>query len=275
MDLVIEIRAERVSCKQDGKEALSAPLVPFLGALVEQAEGKYLSEAIPEGVRFIRGRGEATVLALEEPPAVRTVRWLSERSPAPYGTRALYQTARLAFPFVVLVVAFRAGALTGYQRCFYRVAPLEKVTDTLLLPNLLNVASGHGQPCWLCLASLTENLACLPWSEKVRVLWNHVFGAAFNRSAEVHEGSSYWGAMRSIDPRHTSLAAWEEASRKDPYFMLGVRWRPLGQTIGEVMDGMLAAVAPSSPLPQTAAGLVPILGQLAAARSRAPAGGRK
>ncbi len=150
---------------------------------------------------------------------------------------------RLAFPFVVLVIAFRGGAITGFQQCFYRCEPLRRLDDELLLPNLYNVAKAYEQLCWLCLANLRKNLAPLDWAEKLRVIWTHTFNAGFNASSERHEGMSYWGAMRKVDPRVASLAAWEEATRKDPLFPLSVQWRPSGRTVGQVMEEMLNRVA--------------------------------
>ena len=135
------------------------------------------------------------MLALEEKPTVRTVRWLADDSPEPYGKSARYKTARLAFPFVVLVVAFRGGALTGQSQCFYRVGPLADPSDELLLPNLFNVAKAYNQDCWVCLLNMEESLKALSWSGKVHAIWNHIFGASFNKSSEEHEGMSYWSTL--------------------------------------------------------------------------------
>ena len=73
MDVRVEIVAEEVTCRQDGQVAFSAPLKDFLEAVVARSEHQTFPEAIPEGVRFIRRRGDVTVLVLEERPALRTV----------------------------------------------------------------------------------------------------------------------------------------------------------------------------------------------------------
>jgi len=257
MALCIEIVGEQVHCKQDGKELLSASLADFLPMVAVRSDVLVLPDAIPEGVRFIRRRGEAVVLVIEEKPQVRTVRWLSEDSPSPYGRKAMYRTARLAFPFIVIIVALRGGALTGYQQCFYRTAPLQRLDDPLFLPNLYNVAKGYGQLCWLCLANLSKNLSPLSWEEKVKEIRQHLWATGFNQSSEIHEGNSYWQTMRRIDRRLSSLPAWEEASKKDPFFPLTVCWQPAGKTVGEVTDEMLSAVAPR--LPMSAEGLSQLL----------------
>jgi hypothetical protein len=85
MELCIEVVGNRVSVKQYGKEMLSAPLSDFLATLVEHRDHCCLPEAIPEGVRFIYRRADTIVLVIEEKPQVRTVRWLSDNSPVPFG----------------------------------------------------------------------------------------------------------------------------------------------------------------------------------------------
>jgi hypothetical protein len=247
MDIRIEIVGNRVIYKQDGKEAATVPVADFLTCVAEQSDSYLLPEAIPEGVSFIRRCGDAVVLVIEEKPQMRTVRWLTDDSPAPYGPKAIYRTARLAFPFVVIVVALRNGSLTGYQQCFYRTAPLQHLSDPLCYPNLYNVANGYGQACWLCLANMKKDLSTLAWEEKVREIRRHVWGAGFNQSSEVHEGMSYWQTMRRIDSRVSSLTAWEKESKKDPFFPLSVKWQPLGKTVGDVIEETLRGVARATP----------------------------
>lgn len=82
-----------------------------------------------------------------------------------------------------------------------------------------------------------------------------MWGATFNRSADLRAGqSSYWTVMRGLDPRVATVEAWEAATRQDPFFPLDVAWRPDGRSVGQVMAGMLDAVAPPE-LPPTADGL--------------------
>jgi hypothetical protein len=254
MDLQIVIAGDRVVYRQDGANAVTTPLTDFVAGLSERADASALPDAIPEGVRFIRRRGDVVVLVLEEKPQVRTVRWLVDGSSVPFGAGAVYRQARLAFPFVVAVIAFRRGALTGYQQCFYRTAALGQASDELLCPNLLNVAEAYGQKCWLCLAQLQTDLMSLSWSEKVREIRRHLWGAGFNRSAEMHEGMSYWTSTRVSDPRVVTIDAWERASLDDPFFPLTVGWKTSGKTVGETMEMMIRALAgpPLTTVPQLA-----------------------
>jgi hypothetical protein len=184
----------------------------------------------------------------------------------------VYRTVRLAFPFVVTVLAFRDGGLTGFQQCFYRTAPLSQLSDPLLLPNMFNVANGHGQQCWLCLANLRVDLRALSWNNKLQEIRQHLWYAGFNKSSEVHEGNSYWSTMRKVDRRYETVETWEQASLENRYFPLDVHWTPSGQTIGGVIDQMIANVS-APPVTSVAhlAHLISLLARRAASRSSRPA----
>jgi hypothetical protein len=183
---------------------------------------------------------------MEIPHQIRTVRWLADTSRADYGPAAQYQQVRLAFPYIVVIVTFWNGALTGQQQLFYRAAPVRSEDDPLCFPNLYNVADGYGQVCWLCLQKL-GTLESVPWDAKLHCIVEHLW-SAFNRSSEVHEGHSYWGKMRHLDRRLRSIAAWEKASGTDPAFVLSVRWKPAGLTIRQVMDRQLEASTRTRPI---------------------------
>jgi hypothetical protein len=243
MRVRLEIDGDTLLCRTGAGLVVGAPLRDVLAAAARRADAEALPDAIPDGVRFIRRRGHVEVVVLEEPPAVRTVRWLRDDSPAPFGPRATYRTARLAFPYVVMVLGFSGGSLTERGQCFYRVAPLRHQTDPLLLPNLRNVAHAHGQLAWVCLRKIGAELTGLPWVDKVRLIRAHFWQAGFNGSCPV----SYWQAMRDVDARVDSIAAWEEASERDRFFPLSVAWRAAGVTVGGVIDETLHALGPPGP----------------------------
>ena len=128
--------------------------------------------------------------------------------------------------------------MTGLQQLYYRREPLD-AGEELLLPNLYNVAHGYGQRCWVCLANLAD-LSPLPWADKVGAVVDHVFTASFNRSSEAHEGNSYFGTTRGLDPRLASLEAWQDATRRNPRFSLDVPWRSAETTVSAELTAMLA-----------------------------------
>jgi hypothetical protein len=234
MRVRIEITDDRVECKTNGRLSHATSVADFLDAAAGRIDFSALPEAIPAGTRFIQRRGDRVVLAVEEPPGVRTVRWVTTDSLIRMGPEASYRTARLSFPFLVLVAALDRGALSRYLQCFYRCAPLRTLEDSLLYPNILNVRAKDGLPCWLCL-KLPNDLSRLSWEEKVGTIRSHLWGQAFNDSA----GTVYWETMREIDPRVATVDVWEQATAEDPFFTLTVPWRAVGRTVATVMGDML------------------------------------
>jgi hypothetical protein len=248
VEIKIVLSGNRAVCVQDGQEALSTSLAEFVDRLAGRSDGVALSDIIPEGVRYARRRGDATVVVFEDRPQARTVRWLADESPVPFGPGAVYRTVRLAFPFVVIIVVFNQGCLTGVQQCFYRTAPIGWLDDALFFPNLYNCAQtpagrGHSMESWLCLANLKAEMSSLTWEQRSRLIHDHVWGGSFNRSSEVHEGNSHWQAPKP-DPRVATLQRWAEESGKDPYFPLTVAWRPYGRNLGATVESMLSMIAP-------------------------------
>ena len=245
----IEITDDRVVCKANGRVSLATSVSDLLAAVAGRVEFSAFPEAIPEGTRFIRRRADTVVLAIEEPPGVRTVRWVTADSRIRLGPDASYRTARLSFPFVVVFATFYQGGLTHYLQCFYRCSALRSPDDPLLYPNILNVRAKFGLPCWLCL-KLPGNLFRLSWDDKVRTIRSHLWGEAFNESA----GTVYWDTMGALDPRLATVEAWEQATTADPFFALNVSWRPVGTTVGAGMSEMLS-VAKHAGIPGCAADL--------------------
>jgi hypothetical protein len=196
---------------------------------------------LPRNVRFWAERGDATAVAVEIEPHRRTVRWLADDSAAPFGRKARYASYTIAFPFVILLLVFRSGALSGYQQLYYRTRPLDQ-DETLLLPNLYNVAQGYSQRCWVCLQYVRRRVPELDWRGKIDAIVDHVFTAAFNRSSEINEGNSYWTSLRGIDPRVETVEAWQEATKQRPLFPLEVAWPEAGTTMTAELMGMLDQV---------------------------------
>lgn len=249
---------------QGRSKTVEVPLADLLRQLAQSWDWTPSCGILPRYTRRWHQRNDLVGVAIEVPRHARTVRWLAENSREPYGPGAKYRELFLAFPYVILLIVFRRGSLTGYQQLYYRTAPLEEGED-LLLPNLLNVAKGYRQTAWVCLQHLSASALRAPsWPVKIDRIVDHVFTAAFNRSSEVHEGNSYWGLMRNIDPRLETLEAWQEASRKNRLFVLDVPWRPAKTTVSAELEWMLNQVGGGNPV-RTATDLV---GLISGARGR-------
>lgn len=240
----LRLVGERAVVEQGGRRLAQAPVARFVEHLV-RAAGLPGPGVLPRGTRMVLERRDAVALAVELAPGARTVRWLADDSRVPFGRGALYQERFLSFPWLVLLVVLRGGELTGLQQLYYRRESLDQ-GEELCLPNLYNVAEGYGLRCWLCLQQ-AHPVAELPFARKLEGVAQHVFGAAFNRSAERHEGNSYWSRL-PCDPRVASLDAWERATRQNPLFALEVSWTRAGTTLGVELAAMLdRVVAPLAP----------------------------
>ena len=207
-------------------------------------------ETRPKGVRKWVRRRDATAVALELPPHTRTVRWLSDSSKAPFGRKATYESYFVSFPWVVVLLILRGGALTGEQQLYYRLDSLD-AGDELLLPNLYNVARGYRQNCWLCLQHVGD-LSNLSWHEKLERVVTHTFSGSFNRSAEEHEGNSYWSSHEPVDERVATMEAWQKHSRENRRVALDVAWRPAETTATAELSAMLDRVVRPSRLESSA-----------------------
>ena len=237
----IRIVGEKVVVRVGRRKLVDASLEQLVRAIDQAGPGDGNRFGIrPRGVRMWVERRDAVAVALEIAPHARTVRWLADGSKAPYGRAARYEQYFVAFPFVIVLLVFRGGALTGQQQLYYRADSLDS-GDELMLPNLYNVAKGYGQQCWLCLQNVAD-LRSLPWHEKLARIVDHTFSAGFNQSAEEHEGNSYWSAHKAVDERLSSMEKWQQATRDNRRFALDVAWRPAGTSAGAELSKMLDQV---------------------------------
>jgi len=256
----IRIAGKEVRVQQGRRKLADLQIEQMIDAIYGASERARSFEIRPCSARIWEERGNAVAAAFELPPHARTVRWLADDSKVPFGPRAKYRNYYVSLPYVVLLLVFRQGSLTGQQQLYYRTKPLDE-DEELQLPNLYNVAEGYGQRCWVCLQEL-DDICGLSWPRKISRIVDHVFSAAFNRSSEEHEGNSYWTRHQSVDPRVASMKAWEEASREDRRVSLAVPWEPAGTTASAELRQMLDKIVPPRQISNSA--------ELAALISRRP-----
>jgi hypothetical protein len=250
---VIELADDCAVWRQNGREMGRTRVDALLDRVADVGRGPQAWRLTPPHVRLMveRGGGRIAGVVVEMPPGPRLVKWIAERSTDDYGPDASYITRELSFPWVVLVLVFGGDELTGFQQAFFRNAPLGSVDDELFFTCLLNCANAPGyggQESWVCLANLTRKLERMTWPDRIRTVTEHFWHAAFNRSSEIHEGNSHWGTAGEIDPRLSSALAREAATREDPYFTLGLPWRPAPRRLGATLAAMLDHVAPWKPV---------------------------
>lgn len=262
----IRISGDQVAVHQGSKKLIAASL-PEVIETIEGAGAVHEEFAVrPRGARIVQARRDAVAMGLEILPHTRRVRWLADDSELPYGRGAKYADYFVSFPFIVLLLVFRRGSLTGQQQLYYRTESLDRGED-LLLPNLYNVAKGYHQRCWVCLQHVPD-VGKLAWDVKIASIVDHTFSAAFNRSSEEHEGNSYWSGGKAVDPRVASMEAWQEASRADRRMALSVPWEPAGTTASNELREMLDRVVRPKKL-QSATDFAGMVSSAAAAASQA------
>ncbi|HVS35720.1 MAG TPA: hypothetical protein VMS17_09060 [Gemmataceae bacterium] len=221
------------------------------GVAVQGLDG----EALADNLKWKVTSCDLTVCVAELKPQLRRVLWIAPDSPAAFGPTATYRERRLAFPYVVLKAPFLKGKFVGRAELFYRNEPLRSLSDALCWPNLLNVSpNSYGCLAWLCTQYLGHERPAAGVTAGLDALVHHLFGGGFNRSSEVHEKNSAFSKAKAdgVDARVTDVDRWEAESVRDPRFVLGVKWKPVGVTVGQLLEAELTKTGAARPLGATA-----------------------
>ena len=223
----------------------------------------------PAGVRLIDSAGPITVWVYEIPPSVRSLKWITDDSPAKFGKGTTYRNVRIGLPYLVILAAFENGLLSDYNECFFRNKPLEDEDDELLYPALLNCSKftpPEGKPlAWICTQKLDRTPIVAERNAKRRMavglksLVQCLLDAGFNYSSEHHEGTSWFTESRKVDKRVSTVDRWQEATAKDPLFAVDVPWLPTKMTLRGVLDRMFANQSARFPACNTASDLERLL----------------
>lgn len=197
------------------------------------AQETQLFGLVPWGMtlRSIYQRHGRSVFLIEVPPGVRTLRWLRDDSPVPYGARATYQDVALALPYQYFFVAVTPQSeLSRNQSVYFLDQPLQSLREPLGECHYYNCSvKAYGVSCWICTQpvdlSLTPPCGVTPL-EQVGLFVEWFFASAFNASSEHHEGSSFWSKNKDHlgDKRVSTLEKWKKATAKNPNFILEVPW---------------------------------------------------
>jgi hypothetical protein len=206
---------------------------------------------LPDGIKMILSEGAHTIWVYECPPRVHNFRWIAGDSPTPFGKGTKYRSVRIALPYLVVLTVFGPGPsgqlqLTSANECFFRNTPLKDAADELYFPALLNCSKfvpEDGHPlAWVCTqhlnfaALLRETEQPKRLAASFNALRHCLLETAFNLSSENHEGSSWFTASRGVDPRISTVEAWQAASEKDTLFVLDVPWLSTGHSLAQVVE---------------------------------------
>jgi hypothetical protein len=205
---------------------------------------------LPDGVKAVLSQGHVTIWVAERSPQVYAFKWIANGSHAPYGTGTQYRVVRLSVPYLIVLAVFMAGpnghfTLSQSNECFFRNGPLTSLDDELFYPALLNCSkfrSQEGAPLsWICTQYLNRAFEReTDPNRRARAaftsLMHCLLETGFNYSSEHHEGASWFGESRRVDPRLETVEAWEAASEQDPLFAADVPWLRTGFTVRQVAE---------------------------------------
>ena len=87
----------------------------------------------------------------------------------------------------------------------------------------------------------------MDWTQQLDALLGHIWNGGFNRSSEFHEGSSWYGESEGVHKDLHPIENWEKATKANEVFALGVPWKQVPLTVGELMDHLFEEHGASNP----------------------------
>jgi hypothetical protein len=202
---------------------------------------------LPDGLKAVFSRGPFTIWVHQTPPRIWHMKWIKADSPKEYGQGTTYRNVRIALPYIIVFAVFQGdGQLMHCNECFFRNEPLNDLSDMLLYPALLNCSEFHvkeGQALsWICTqhvqpaAVLKEPDLNKRMRQGLKTLLHCLCETGFNRSSEKHEKSSWFSNSVGVDPRIATVEKWQDASAKDPLFVLDVPWLKTDLSVQQLGD---------------------------------------
>ncbi|MFZ1936224.1 MAG: hypothetical protein WCB27_16140 [Thermoguttaceae bacterium] len=229
-----------IATSEEGRR-LAAPETDLLDMLRREILPPTNGVALPDGIKFIIWRNPFLLVVHQSPPHVRRLLWIADDSPCEFGPGTAYRWVRLSLPYAFTFAMFfchgKSLHLTQRNELYFGNQPLGSLDDRLGYPALLNISCIERpgrMMAWIC----TQHLAPQPdkdWTCQLEALLSHTWNGGFNRSSERHEGASWYSQSKGIHPDLHPVERWEEASEDDA-FALKVPWKPVGLTVGELID---------------------------------------
>lgn len=224
-------------------------LESFVAVLAQQyiAQRSFSFGLMPVGmtVRDIRQQHGLFVFLLEVEPGVRTLCWLSDDSPVPFGAQAVYRDVTISLPYLYFFVTLcSTGQLSSLHSVYFCNQQLTSLNDQLSECAFYNCSpDSYGVHCWICTQYLPlkgQSDSSLGNLASNFVTW--FLGSGFNQSSERHEGTSFWEqAQKKVsDKRVQTIANWERATKQDPRFAVTVPWLNAKRTPLDIYNELTA-----------------------------------
>lgn len=255
-------RADRVSLEGDklilqrkGCEPVKATLNEVANILAPRKGGNIL---LPDGVKIVRESPNGMILVHQSPPSVRRVEWMINSPKGPGFSPdkpTVYKSFRISLPYVLLLIPFRyfgrdlIGGVSSIE-CFFRNEPLKSIESKLCYPALLNIARYDKMSAWVCPTGIGDRGKAWRKSKDHNAIIRehttdviyHLFCGKFNYDIRGNWFSNY--GERGIDPRISTIEAWEEATKEDPTFSTEVSWIPHDNTLDRELALLTADCLP-------------------------------
>lgn len=207
-----------------------------------RAQGAISYGLMPPGVvvRTIWHRNGIIVFLIEVAPGPRTMQWLRDDSPEPFGAGAKYRDVYISLPWQYFFIAMHAsGELAGGSSVYFLNAQLRSTNQELADCHFFNCSvDAYRLHCWICSQYFLGKGEDQSLAEYAASIITRFYYGGFNQSSEHHEDASFWGRNRTRikDPRVQAVDAWEAATRSDPHFALTVPWLSSGLTVQRVFE---------------------------------------
>lgn len=224
---------------------MEMPNEVLVQAIVKHSQHGMHPEPMSSAVRWWVTKGKRAVAVCEFEPQLRSLLWADTEKD---WRNQNYTQRTLATPFTVIKVVLDGRMLVGLDEVFYRNERLSSINDTLHQCNLLNVSPhSYNQQAWMCtqytnraIKHEAERLGrSLTQVEIVNVVVRDFWESGFNFSSDAHEGQSgfsRYAKRKGCDSRLKDSESWEQASKEDWRFILGIDWEPTGETVRECLE---------------------------------------
>lgn len=221
-------------------ETASDELVPFKNIVAESLRGRVIdtlrssgdiSTLLPVGARFFAAHGTTSMVVIEQQPQVRTLYWrkgslekylhdlagwgvtVTDEMRQRVKERPLFE---VALPYLVFLFRFVEGIFRDVW-IYCRTSPLERFADELYLPPLPHVRQGDGL---LCLGDINIQPGPGSIAEVTDALMAYFWQSRF----DYRHWAGYFRNGEEMHPDLRTLWSWEEASRRDPRFILEAKF---------------------------------------------------
>jgi hypothetical protein len=205
------------------------------------------NDLIPPNCRFIKRGLQGTVVVIEEPPAIRSIRVNKDMSHEAESLKAKGEwqkfgyenffeenfrpyTFMIAVPYVIHIMLLQNSTLQLYHgKVFLNTRSLLGMGDRLFISPFLNIGSGMN----VCFGDEVNRNSTMGITRKIDHVIRTFWGATFN-SDYIDNYLSYVEIPGLCD-----YFTWQYYSRTNPMFIYTADWIPYEKPIGNIISDIM------------------------------------